>query len=535
MQSLGNNGNWESPLRRVDPITFTRRPITKGKNCTFMPTRRQTLLGVTGAAVAAAGGASWLLRSKSFASPTVSSDQSLFKAPSLNAGAQGGAETIYDLQLQSGVSNFFSDVPTPTIGINQAYLGPTLEMRSGERVKLNVHNTLDESATVHWHGFHLPARFDGTPHQAIGPGETWTAQFEVRQRGGLFWYHSHAHKRSGSQVYRGLAGPIYVRDAESDELGLPSEYGVTDLPLIIQDRAFQRDGQLIYGQSMHTVMMGMTGDTLLVNGVIDPAFEYTADLLRLRLLNGSNARIYKLEFTDGRSVRQIASDGGLLEAPVPVKRVVLSPGERAEILVDLSDGQSAQLVAYPVENTMMGGRMMRGRMRGRQISETGSGFNVLALVPVPVRRAFEPVPSKLLRLPAPDPTVAVRTRKFVMNMPMGMMGGGFTINGKVMDMDRIDERVKINTSEIWQIENASMMAHPFHIHDVQFRILDRNSRPPSPAESGLKDTVLVGPGETVRLLLAFADYSDADIPYMYHCHILEHEDAGMMGQFTVED
>ena len=535
MRVLGNHGNWEALLRCVTPFAFTRQLVTEEKDHKFMPTRRQTLLGLTGAAVAAAGGASWLLQSKSFASPSASSDQSLFKAPSLYAGAQGGAETIYDLQLQSGISNFFSGVQTATIGINQAYLGPMLEMRSGERVKLNVHNTLDESATVHWHGFHLPARFDGTPHQAIAPGETWTAQFEVRQRGGLFWYHSHAHGRSGSQVYRGLAGPIYVREEESDELGLPTDYGVTDLPLIIQDRAFQRDGQLIYGQSMHTLMMGMTGDTLLVNGLIDPVFEYTADLLRLRLLNGSNARIYNLEFTDGRSVRQIASDGGLLEAPVPVKRVMLSPGERAEILVDLSNGQPAQLVAYPVENTMMGGRMMRGRMRNRQTAEPGSGFNVLALVPAPVRRAFDPVPGKFLRLPNPDPAAAVRTRKFVMNMPMGMMGGGFTINGKVMDMDRIDERVKINTSEIWQIENASMMAHPFHIHDVQFRILDRNNRPPSAAESGLKDTVLVGPGETVRLLLAFADYTDADIPYMYHCHILEHEDAGMMGQFTVED
>tara|TARA_R100001594_G_scaffold63515_3_gene97896 strand:+ start:48 stop:416 length:369 start_codon:yes stop_codon:yes gene_type:complete len=121
-----------------------------------------------------------------------------------------------------------------------------------------------------------------------------------------------------------------------------------------------------------------------------------------------------------------------------------------------------------------------------------------------------------------------------MNMPMGMMGGGFTINGKTMDMTRIDERVKLDTSEIWHIENTSMMAHPFHIHDVQFRILDRNGRPPSAAESGLKDTVLVSPGETVRLLLAFSDYSDPNTPYMYHCHILEHEDAGMMGQFTVE-
>lgn len=499
-----------------------------------MLTRRQTFWGLSGAAVATVGGMSLISGLRSHAGPALPSDQSTFKLPEMLRGTQGEAVTTYDLKLQSGVSSFFDGIQTQTIGINQPYLGPLLEMHSGERVRLNVRNELDESATLHWHGFHLPARFDGNPHQAIAPGETWSAQFDVRQRGGLFWYHSHAHERAGPQVYRGLAGPIYVRDEESDALDLPSEYGVTDLPVIVQDRAFGRDGQLIYGTSMHTAMMGMTGDTLLVNGVIDPAFEYTADRLRLRLLNGSNARIYQFAFTDGRRLSQIASDGGLLEAPVPVTSVVLSPGERAEILIDLSDGKPAQLVAHPVSNTMMGGRMMRGRMRNRQTSGAASAFRVLTLLPAPSRRNIEPTPTTLLQLPILNPAAAVRTRKFVMDMPMGMMGGSFTINGKTMDMNRIDERVKLDTSEIWHIENASSMAHPFHIHDVQFRILDRNGRPPSPTESGLKDTVLVSPGETVRLLLAFADYEDADTPYMYHCHILEHEDAGMMGQFTVE-
>ena len=499
-----------------------------------MPTRRQTLWGLGGAAVATVGGLSLLSNLRSHAGPSASSVQSSFKLPEILKGTRKGAETVYDLQLQTGTSNFLEGLQTETIGINQPYLGSLLEMQSGESVKLNVHNALDETATLHWHGFHLPARFDGNPHQAIAPGETWSAQFVVRQRGGLYWYHSHAHKRSGPQVYRGLAGPIYVRDEESDALDLPSEYGVTDLPLIVQDRAFQRDGQLIYGTSMHTLMMGMLGDTLLVNGVIDPVFEYTTDLLRLRLLNGSNARIYRFSFNDGRSMRQIASDGGLLAAPVPLTDIILSPGERAEILVDLSNGQPAQLVAHPVQNSMMGGRMMRGRMGNRQMRGSGPELPVLSLLPAPTRRSAEPVPGKLLQLPRPNPATAVRTRRFVMNMPMGMMGGGFTINGKTMDMTRIDERVKLDTSEIWHIENTSTMAHPFHIHDVQFRILDRNGRPPSAAESGLKDTVLVAPGETVRLLLAFSDYSDPNTPYMYHCHILEHEDAGMMGQFTVE-
>ena len=389
-----------------------------------MPTRRQTLWGLGGAAVATVGGLSLLSNLRSHAGPSASAVQSSFKLPEILKGTRKGAETVYDLQLQTGTSNFLEGLKTETIGINQPYLGPLLEMQSGERVKLNVHNTLDETATLHWHGFHLPARFDGNPHQAIAPGETWSAQFVVRQRGGLYWYHSHAHKRSGPQVYRGLAGPIYVREEESDALDLPSEYGVTDLPLIVQDRAFQRDGQLIYGTSMHTLMMGMLGDTLLVNGAIDPVFEYTTDLLRLRLLNGSNARIYRFSFNDGRSMRQIASDGGLLAAPVPLTDIILSPGERAEILVDLSNGQPAQLVAHPVQNSMMGGRMMRSRMGNRQMRGSGPEFPVLSLLPAPTRRSAEPVPGKLLQLPRPNPAAAVRTRRFVMNMPMGMIVPG---------------------------------------------------------------------------------------------------------------
>ncbi|HBQ91874.1 MAG TPA: oxidase, partial [Erythrobacter sp.] len=163
-------------------------------------------------------------------------------------------------------------------------------------------------------------------------------------------------------------------------------------------------------------------------------------------------------------------------------------------------------------------------------------FTVLDIRPAASRRRSIALPRQLATLPQIDPGHAVRTRHFVLDMGMGMRmmrGGGFTINGKSMDMQRIDETVRVDTTEIWQVENASMMAHPFHIHDVQFRILDRNGRAPDAAEQGLKDTVVVYPGETVRLLLRFEDYTDPDLPYMYHCHILEHEDAGMMGQFTV--
>ena len=487
--------------------------------------------------------------------------------PQLYAGERRDGVRTFDLNLQEGVSRFFEGLETPTIGINQPFLGPTLEMHDGESVQMNVRSALSETATVHWHGFHLPARADGGPHQPIEPGGSWTAEFDVRQRGSMFWYHSHAHRRSGPQVYQGLAGVIYVRDQASEALDLPNDYGVDDIPLVVQDRAFASDGSFIYSTRMRNVMMGMMGDTMLVNGVVEPVFEAKTDRLRLRLVNGSNARFYRFGFDDDRSFHQIGTDGGLLEAPVQTDNVVLAPGERAQVIVDVSDGRPVSLLAdgleimgmgtrgmggnrgrdmmgsdgmrgsgRPMADWMNGERESRGGMMGGEMMDERRRFTVLDIRPAGRRSQAITMPRRLATLPRIDPAAAVRTRRFVLEMGMGMRmmrGGGFTINGRSMDMQRIDESVKVGTTEIWQVENASMMVHPFHIHDVQFRIIDRDGRAPAAAEQGLKDTVVVYPGEAVRLLLRFEDYTNPDLPYMYHCHILEHEDAGMMGQFVV--
>jgi blue copper oxidase len=293
-----------------------------------------------------------------------------------------------------------------------------------------------------------------------------------------------------------------------------------------------------------------------VNGVVEPVFEARSDLLRIRLLNGSNARFYRFGFDDGRAFMQIGSDGGLFEQSYRTNNVVLAPGERAQIVVDLSDGRPTFLSADSLETMgmmgMMGGGMGNRGMRdggdrmGGEMGESGGSregmigergrFTVLNIRPAAERRQANVMPSRLIALAPVEPETAIKTRRFVLQMGMGMnmmRGGGFTINGKSMDMQRIDETVKVNTTEIWQIENASMMPHPFHIHDVQFRVLDRDGRQPSPQDRGLKDTVVVAPREVVRLLLRFEEYTDSELPYMYHCHILEHEDAGMMGQFLV--
>jgi len=432
----------------------------------------------------------------------------------------------YDLSLQKGISQFFDGVNTPTLGINGAYLGPTLKMRAGEVVQMNVTNKIGEPSTLHWHGFHLPASSDGGPHQVIGEGETWSTTFTVKQRASMFWYHSHMVPRTGPQVYQGLAGLIYVDDEETSRLDLPDEYGVDDIPLILQDRAFNADGSFLYSTSMPSIMMGMRGNVLLVNGAVWPYFEARTNKVRLRLLNGSNARFYTIGFDDGRTFQQIGSDGGLLESPFETAQITLAPAERAQIIVDLSDGRPVRLRTFATP----GGGMMMDRMMGE-----GLAFEVLDIRPNAQRAKSPEIPERLINLDQPDPTKAVRTRRFVLEMSGMMMmdGGSFTINGKTMDMNRIDETVRVNTTEIWQIENTSMMPHPLHIHDVQFRILERNGVPPAPGEMGLKDTVVVSPRESVKLLLSFSDYTDQDRAYMYHCHILEHEDAGMMGQFVV--
>lgn len=456
--------------------------------------------------------------------------------PPLDRGKVIDGERRFNLSVSHGEKTFAGGRSSRTIGINSSYLGPTLEMRRGERVRFNVENRIDEDISVHWHGFELPAAADGGPHQAIAPGARWTPSFEVRQRASLYWYHSHALHRSGPQVYAGLAAGIYVRDEDEDRLELPNDYGVDDIPLMVQDRVLGADGSLIYPTGMHARMMGVTGDSLFVNGTPSPVFEATTGLLRLRVLNASNARSYNFFLDGGRTMMIIASDGGLLERPISARSLKLAPGERAQLLIDLSDGRPARLRASSPDNAMgmMGGMggMMGDMGRGSRDRAGERDFSILDIMPAGNSVQKRQVPGTLVMLPEIDPSSAIRTRRFVLDMGMGMRGG-FTINGAEMDMNVIDERVSVNQWEIWEIGNQSMMAHPFHIHNVQFRILDRSGRPPEAAEMGLKDTVMVNPGERVRLLLRFEENTDPDLPYMYHCHILEHEDAGMMGQFVV--
>lgn len=276
----------------------------------------------------------------------------------LDARQQGQA---ISLVAQTGETVFFPGQPSATLGYNGSYLGPTLRVHRGDDVRVAVTNRLSADTTVHWHGLLVPGELDGGPHQVIAPGATWRPTLPVRQPAATLFYHSHAHGLTAEQVYSGLAGMLIVTDEEEQGLGLPSSYGVDDLPVLIQDREFE-NGRLVMPTGMMVGMLGRRGNTLLVNGAPDPLARVPDRLVRLRLVNGSNARIYELSFSDGRSFHWIAAEGGLLERSVELPALSLAPGQRAEILVSFEDGKPVSLVTGPNENaSMMGGMGGMGR------------------------------------------------------------------------------------------------------------------------------------------------------------------------------
>ena len=506
-------------------------------------TRRNFLLGT--AAVAALGAGAYVTRSALMAAP--SAPRPLPIPPLLDARV--GGQSI-SLRVQTGRTEFFPGRESATLGYNGSYLGPTIRVHRGDDVQLAVANALDRDTTVHWHGLLVPGELDGGPHQLIRPGETWRPILPIRQPAATLFYHPHVHGRTAEQVYGGLAGVLLIADDAERALGLPSDYGVDDLPLVIQDRQFE-DGRLIDPADMMTMMVGRRGDTLLVNGTPNAVASVPARRVRLRLVNGSNARIYSLSFKDQRAFQWIASEGGLLNAPVDLRSLSLAPGERAELLVDFSDGRAAMLVTGPDANAsmMMGGM---GRLRDGFASAFRSGERaVLAFEPSGAPGSAAAVPSRLAGRERADASRAVRRRRFALNMGMGgMMGGGGmggggmgmggsgmgggmgigAINGRGFDMNRVDERVRLGDTEIWEV-SGEMMAHPFHMHGVHFEVLSRDGRMPDVRDQGLRDTVLVR--EPVELLVRFTQPA-VNSPFMYHCHILEHEDNGMMGQYATD-
>jgi FtsP/CotA-like multicopper oxidase with cupredoxin domain len=414
----------------------------------------------------------------------------------------------YDLTVQSSKHEFFNGTATNTYGINSTYLGPTLVMYNGSEVSVNYSNQLSETITMHSHGMHVPARMDGTAHQPIAPNSSWSARYKVNQKASTNWYHPHTMDNTARQVYQGLAGLIIVEDNESQTLNLPKRYGVDDIPLVLQDRFFN-NGQINYSPSNREVMRGYIGDTFIANGAIEPTLDVEAKEIRFRILNGSNSSVYELGFSDGRIFKQIATDNGFLEAPVSLNRLRLSPAERAEIVVDLSNAKDKTIT---FNEYRYGKKFVTININKNATQNTT-------------------LPGRLTSLEKFSPSSAVRTRSFILSGG----GGKFLINDKSMDINRIDERVSLGEIELWEITNTMGMNHNFHIHATHFMIVARNGSPSNVAanERGYKDVVFVPANESVTVIIKMLDYTDSNVPYMYHCHFLEHEDRGMMGQFTV--
>ena len=409
----------------------------------------------------------------------------------------------YTLIMDEGQTEFWKGSQTATLGYNGSYLGPTLVVKKGEDINVTLRNQMEEETTVHWHGFIVPSSADGGPHQVVNPGTEREVAFSVKQEAATLWYHPHTMGKTAEQVYGGLAGFILIKDDNELSRDLPVEYGVDDVPLVVQDRSFTQDMQFDYPSSYNPD--GTLGDTLLANGTIHAAFEVTTELLRLRLLNGSNARIYNFQLSDGRSFLQIASDGGLLNEPVTLQSIRLTPGERAEIMVSL-----------------------KGMNPGEYLDLIGGETSVLRLNVAGDLKQNGSIPVKLNQLAAAIDNGIV-DRRFVL---FGM-GAMVSINGDVFDMNRVDERGVTNQDEVWEIYNRpdmmGGMVHSFHLHGTQFRVLTRDGALPPLNERGWKDTVALDAGERVRILVSF----DEPGLFMYHCHILEHEDNGMMGQIEI--
>ncbi|QXP84277.1 multicopper oxidase family protein [Methylococcus sp. Mc7] len=491
----------------------------------------------------------------------------------------------YAARLMKGPEGTLTSLPG-------SYLGPVMRLHKGQKVRIHFRNELSEPTIAHWHGMHVPALMDGHPMYAMDPGETFVYEFEVLNRASLNIYHPHPHELTGPQVYHGLAGGILVNDEEEAALSLPA--GEYEIPVVLQDRRFDADNQLVYVRHMHERMMGFHGDRILVNGRPDFAVEVASRAYRLRIMNGSNARIYKLGWDDGTPLTVIGTDGGLLEAPEVKSYVMLAPGERLDVWADFSGrtvGSQLVMRSLPFSGALP--RMAR-RMMGEMMHSSLPPGSDYPLFTVRVTRRVSESPSLPRRLAKisrytladtinPDKPVPLE----ISEGPMSML-----INRRPYAHDDLQpfERIPLGSVQLLEIFHGHggsgegmehgggpgmgmrggmgmgmmghrgmgmmgghgggmeggmgmmmSMAHPIHLHGQSFQIVSRtvsNATMDDYAsvregfiDSGWKDTVLAMPGERIRLIKPFQDFKGL---FMYHCHNLEHEDMGMMREFSIE-
>lgn len=511
--------------------------------------------------------------------------------PLLMPDAQGNIA----LALQTGEVNWLPGKATQTWGFNGALLGPAVRLQRGKPVTVDIRNALPEASTVHWHGLEIPGDVDGGPQALIQPGATRRVQFTIGQPAATCWFHPHTHGKTGQQVMKGLAGLVLLEDDESSKLPLPKTWGQDDIPVILQDKRLGKDAQIEYQLDVMSAAVGWFGDRMFTNGAQYPRHVAPRGWLRLRFLNGCNARSLNLAASDNRPLYVIASDGGFLAEPVKLTELPMLMGERFEVLVDASDGKAFDIVTLPV------------KQMGMTLAPFDQALPVLHIQPS-LAQGIKTMPDSLVKLPVLPAVAGIQERwlQLMMNpqldklgmqalmdryghqamagmsmdhggtgkgdsgdmsgmqgmdhgsmkgMDHGSMKGmdhgnmkgmdhgakpfdfshGNMINGKAFDMTKPMFEAKRGKYEKWTLSGeGDMMLHPFHIHGTQFRILSENGKPPAAHRSGWKDTVRVE-GWRSEVLVRFDHLANSDHAYMAHCHLLEHEDTGMMMGFTVAD
>ncbi len=414
---------------------------------------------------------------------------------------------IVDITAQKGITEIFKGIETETYGYNGSFLGPIIRIKKDQTVTFRTKNDLPEQTTFHWHGLEIPGNGDGGPHQVLEPGVSEDVKFTVNQGASTLWFHPHPEGATAEQVYKGLAGLIYIDDEDSQKIKLPNDYGVNDFPLVFQDRQFTEEKQLNYQAVLNED--GTIGDTLLINGTLNPKLTVGKEKVRLRLLNGSNARNYTFKLNNGDTFQQIATDGGFLNQPTDMKEITLTPGERAEVIVDFTkmDGKTDIALINDEGTTLLPFKIEQKAISTSNISEKLNDFGV---------------------------TEGEKNLPVSKKVELFGMGTMVSINGEQFDMNRIDFTQKQGETEIWEIYNKpdmmGGMTHPFHIHGTQFKIVSIDGQEPPLNLKGWKDTVSIEAGQTVKLAVKFNNKGI----YMFHCHILEHEENGMMGQVEVK-
>jgi len=439
--------------------------------------------------------------------------------------------------------------------LNNCFMGPTIRVRRGQRVRIHFYNELSKPTIIHWHGMHVPEEADGHPRLVIEPGERYQYDFVVDNRAGTYWYHTHPHGRVADEVMHGLCGAFIISDDEEDALPLPR--GTFDLPVVLQDRGFDEDNQFALGD------FGLA-DCMLVNGAEDQIFSAASRPYRLRMMNLSNDRSFKMGWGNGTPLTVIGTDGGLLEHPQERPYVMIGPSQRIDLWVDFSGmpvGTELEMRSLPFLKGPIAafssrlwfadyeGEEFQGLIKKAQAGEPMPDWDGFTLLKMRIDREEHvdlPLPDRLSFIPRIPPETAVNLnnpKRFLFKVDETEDSITFGINGREFEMNAVapDEIVKLDTTEVWELNSAGF--HVAHIHQVQFQILERSLMDSSPetlanwetvkdgfVDEGWHDTVMMIPGVSTRVIMRFEDFTGL---FLYHCHNLHHEDAGMMRNFRI--